>query len=97
MICWASELIEQLEPTGLNPIGMAMRLAHAWGVNGEDTTLMSVSPGGFSSVDEPRGTTTSQHWGTLVPVDVGWSDWPHPSPGACSPVWTWNSCWPVPS
>ena len=88
----------QLEPTGLNERGMAIRLAHAVGLSGEVTTLSVVTFDGFSTSGVLRGTTTSQHWGTLVPPPAtGCSCWPHPRPGASSPVWTWKSWLPVPS
>ena len=66
MICWALALIEQLDPTGLNCSGMAMRLAHASGVSGEVTTLLTlVTLAGFSTAGVLLGTTTNQHCGVV--------------------------------
>ena len=98
MISWALALIEQLVPTGLNCNGMAIRLAHAWGVSGEVTTLLTlVTLAGFSAVGVLLGTTTNQHRGVVVPPPGrGWMSWPQPNPGASRPVSTWKSCWPVP-
>ena len=90
-------LMEQLEPTGLNPSGMLIRLAHASGVSGDVETALGRTPAGFSCAAVLRGTTTNQHWGVFFPPPpTGSMSWPQPSPGASRPVSTWNSCWPVP-
>ena len=85
--------------TGLNVSGMAIRLAHAAEARGDVTTPVTpVRPVGFSWAAVPRGTTTSQHWGTFwVPSGSVWIACPQPRPGASSPVSTWKTWSPVPS